>query len=265
MDAKKLTRERFGKYAEGYVTSASHAGGPDLERLVELVGERPTWEALDVATGGGHTALAVAPHVARVVATDLTPAMLAAARDFILGQAVLNVEFRQADAEALSFPDANFDLVTCRIAAHHFPHPERFLRETRRVLRPGGLFLLQDQVAPPEAAAALYVNDFERRRDPSHLRAFSEEEWKKALAAAGLHLETVDRFEKRVVLEPWVDRQGGIAQDLADLRALLAQAPPEAQKWMHPSDLQSIGLQGPRAAFVIHHCLFSATKPGRPA
>jgi ubiquinone/menaquinone biosynthesis C-methylase UbiE len=257
MDAKKLTQQRFGAYAQGYVKSPSHAGGPDLERLVELVGEKPTWEALDIATGAGHTALAVAPHVARVVATDLTPAMLDTARHFLETRVVSNVEFARADAEELPFPAASFDLVTCRIAAHHFPHPERFLRETHRVLRTGGLLLLQDQVAPAEEATAVFVNNFERRRDPSHVRTLSEAEWENALRTTGLALETVDRFEKRAILEQWAGRQGSTLQDLAELRTLLAQAPPPAREWMNPRELQS-----PRATFLIHHCLFSARRIG---
>ena len=147
-DAKRLSQDRFGRYAASYVSSWSNAGGPDLERLVELAGGHPGREALDVATGGGHTALAIAPYVARVVATDITEPMLEAAREFILARGAHNVDFRLADAEDLPFPGGGFDLVTCRIAAHHFPDPARFVAEVVRVLRPGGLFLLQDQVTP---------------------------------------------------------------------------------------------------------------------
>ena len=258
-DAKRLSRERFGKYAANYVASRTHAAGADIDRIVELVGEHPDWEALDIATGGGHTALAVAPHVAHVVATDLTAAMLAAAQEFIVSQGAENVDFQLADAEALPFPPGSFDLVTCRIAPHHFPHPERFVAEVARVLRPGGLFVLQDQIVPEDKAAADYITDIERRRDPSHQRALSVEEWKRLLAGAGLALETAESFEKQPRLERWVADQEGSAQDLADLRRLLSQAPPVVQEWTHPKDLD-----GPEATFVIRHGVFSARKPGNP-
>ena len=257
MDAKQLSQERFGKYAASYVTSRTHSGGPDLERIVELVGERPDWEALDIATGAGHTALAVAPHVAHVMVTDLTEEMLATAREFLASQGAQNVDFQLADAEDLPFPDASFDLVMCRIAAHHFPRPERFVGEAARVLRPGGLFLLQDQVVPEDESAAAYITAFESRRDPSHVRALSEPEWRRLLVGAGLVIETEDDFEKHLSLLKWVNDQGGTAEELVDLRAMLSQAPPAVREWWRPSDID-----GPEAAFFNHHCLFSALRPG---
>jgi ubiquinone/menaquinone biosynthesis C-methylase UbiE len=193
------------------------------------------------------------------VATDLTPAMLSAARALAAERGTLNVEFAIADAEELPFGDSSFDLVTCRIAAHHFPHPEHSLREVKRVLRPGGLFLLQDQVAPEDETAAMYVNGFERRRDPSHVRALGEHEWKQGLSDAGLALETVDRFEKRIVLEQWAARQGSSAEDLAELRARLITAPSTAQGWMVP-----LKAEGPEASFLVHQCLFGSRKGAEP-
>jgi ubiquinone/menaquinone biosynthesis C-methylase UbiE len=256
-DLKSLSQQRFGKYAASYVSSWSHRQGPDLQRLVELAGDHPGWEALDIATGGGHTALAIAPHVARVVATDLTEPMLAAAREFILAGGATNVEFHPADAEDLPFTAASFDLVTCRIAAHHFPHPERFVAEVVRVLRPGGLFLLQDQVTPEDPKTADWITAFEKRRDPSHGRALSRSEWLALVAASGLSVETEDRFQKRVGLLWWVGAQEGSAEDLAELRARLHQAPSGVQAWMHPADLDT-----DQAAFTIVHYVFSARKTG---
>ncbi len=256
-DSKRLSQDRFGRYAASYVNSWSHRGGPDLDRLVELAGSHGDWEALDVATGGGHTASAVAPHVRRVVATDLTEPMLAAAREFIIAQGAKNVDFRPADAEDLPFPPSSFDLVTCRIAAHHFPDPERFLAEVARVLRPCGLLLLQDQVTPEDAETAAWITFFEKRRDPSHHRALFHGEWLALLGASGLSVETEDRFEKRLSLLKWVNDQEGTAEDLADLRARLRRAPPGVREWMRPADID-----GDAAAFSIIHYLFSARKTG---
>ena len=253
MDSKELSQERFGRYAASYVKSSTHAQGPDLERIVELVGEQPAWEALDIATGGGHTALAVAPHVARVTATDITGPMLATAREFVLSRGATNIDFQSADAEDLPFPEDSFDLVTCRIAAHHFPAPERFVEEVSRVLRPQGLFVLQDMLAPQDPDAASWVNRFEQRRDPSHHRSLSQAEWEPLLRSCGLTIETLDRFEKRLSLEKWVSDQEGSKEDLAKLRELLEQAPETVSAWMRPSDLE-----GSEAAFSIIHCVFSA-------
>jgi ubiquinone/menaquinone biosynthesis C-methylase UbiE len=255
MDAKRLSQDRFGKYAASYVVSKHHAAGPDLQRLVELAGDHPSWEALDVATGGGHTALAIAPHVARVVATDITAPMLEAAREFILRQGAGNVELALADAEDLPFAGQSFDLVACRIAAHHFPDPARFCAEVLRVLRPMGLFLLQDQVTPEDPEAADWVTRFEKRRDPSHERALSGAEWLRLLGASGFSVETEDRFEKRLSLLRWVADQEGTPEDLADLRAQLRGAPPSAAAWMRPTAIDT-----DEAEFSIHHRLFSARK-----
>ena len=128
-DNRELVKQRFGATAEKYVRSTDHSQGESLDRLVALVDPRPEWRALDIATGGGHTALALAPRVREVVATDLTAEMLAAAERFIRGQGAANVTFREADAMALPFGDAEFDLVTCRIAPHHFPDAAQFVRE----------------------------------------------------------------------------------------------------------------------------------------
>ena len=79
-DSKALSQARYSRFAEGYITSETHARGSDLDRLLEIVQPQPQWQALDIATGGGHTALKFAPHVAHVIASDLTPRMLEKAR-----------------------------------------------------------------------------------------------------------------------------------------------------------------------------------------
>src|SRR5207249_2654858 len=120
-DQKTQVQNYFSRTAESYVASFSHKGGDDLKRLIELGEWNSQQPALDIATGGGHTALAVAPHVAQIMVTDLTPRMLEKAREFLLAQGVTNALFQVTDAEQLPFPAEFFDRVTCRIAPHHFP------------------------------------------------------------------------------------------------------------------------------------------------
>src|SRR5436305_11892043 len=108
---KQLAQDQFGPVAQQYVTSAIHAHGDDLARMIELAQPRGDERLLDIATGGGHTALAFAPHVREVVATDLTPRMLEVAEAFIREQGATNVSFQVADAEALPFAAADFDIV----------------------------------------------------------------------------------------------------------------------------------------------------------
>src|SRR5689334_20021685 len=117
---KKRVQAYFTRTAANYVQSASHRTGSDLKRLIELGEWQPEHYALDIATGGGHTALAVAPHVAVVTVTDLTPVMLEQAWAFLRAQGITNIHSQLADAEQLPFAAASFDRVTCRIAPHHF-------------------------------------------------------------------------------------------------------------------------------------------------
>lgn len=254
LDAKALSRDRFGKYAAEYVTSATHASGEDLQRLVELADPQPGWIALDVATGGGHTAIALAPLVSRMVALDLTPEMLEAASAHADERGVAGIEFVEGDAERMPFEDDTFDLVTCRIAAHHFPDVERFVAEVERVLKSGGRFVLQDQCVPTSAAAGTYVNMFDRLRDPSHVRALSDDAWTVTFGRAGLQVDAVERFEKRMVLERWAAMQDCDAATLAELQTLLAESEGSIREWMAPAG------DGADATFAIQHVIVRGQK-----
>ena len=95
-DPQSLSRERYSRFAAAYVTSVTHASGPDLAHLLQMAQPEEHWQVLDIATGGGHTALTFAPHVASVVASDLTPAMLEQAAAHIRAQNIHNVSYREA-------------------------------------------------------------------------------------------------------------------------------------------------------------------------
>ena len=134
--------------------------------LLEYIDPKPDWTMLDVGTGAGHTALLFAPHVKHVVASDLTEAMLAKTAELAAQRGLDNIETKQADAEALPFEAGRFDLVTCRIAFHHFPNPRQAISEFARVLKPGGLVGFSDNVSVPNKQAAGYYNAYEKLRGP---------------------------------------------------------------------------------------------------
>jgi ubiquinone/menaquinone biosynthesis C-methylase UbiE len=122
---KILVKQQFGASSRAYATSDIHARGESLDILLAEIKPQPDWTALDVATGAGHTALAVAPLVKHVVAYDLTEEMLETAAELAARRSLTNLETRLGDAESLPFGDRSFDLVTCRLAFHHFPNPTR--------------------------------------------------------------------------------------------------------------------------------------------
>jgi ubiquinone/menaquinone biosynthesis C-methylase UbiE len=258
--SKDLVKRQFGTHAAAYATSRVHAQGASLARLVELVQPQPGWHALDVATAAGHTAFAFAPHVAQVTATDITPEMLPVAAKLAAEKGVANVRFETADAEVLPYGDAAFDLVTCRIAPHHFPHLSTFMAEASRVLRPGGLLAVVDNVVPggpePEATAAGdYVNAFEQLRDPSHVRALSVDEWLAAFAAAGFTLLHHETAPKSMEFTPWAERMGATPETLAELRRRLLEAPPTAAAYF------AVEPAGDDLRFNLDEAIFVGRKP----
>jgi ubiquinone/menaquinone biosynthesis C-methylase UbiE len=230
-EKKARVRDYFSRTAENYVTSASHRTGSDLQRLVELGEWEAHQQALDIATGGGHTALAVAPHVARIVVSDLTPRMLEKARAFLLSQNVTNAEFVQADAENLPFASASFDRVTCRIAPHHFPNVARFVQEVARVLKPGGLFLLIDNIAPDASDLDTFINTVEKWRDSSHGRCCTLVEWRRFFSEAGLSVELEEVFRRTHNYDDWTARSQMAASEKADLERFILTASEEAQRY----------------------------------
>jgi ubiquinone/menaquinone biosynthesis C-methylase UbiE len=203
MDIKKDVQQQFGNNANSYVSSPIHKDGKDLLMMVEMAEVNGQHWLLDIATGGGHTANAFAPLVKKVTALDLTAEMLAAAESFITGNGHSNVEFVRGDAENLPFPDDSFDIVTCRIAPHHFPNVDLFIKEVYRVLKPNGQFLLDDNVVPENEEYDQFYNKIEKLRDYSHFRAWKKTEWIKKLEESGLEIFEWYRFEKTFRFEPW--------------------------------------------------------------
>ncbi len=249
--SKTLVQEQFGKNAAGYLTSTPHALGKSLERLVVLTAPQKSWRALDVATGGGHVAYTFAPHVARVWATDITQEML----DLVKGEAekrgLSNIRTTYAKAEALPFEDASLDLVTCRIAPHHFDSIPNFLDEVHRVLAPDAVFAMVDNVVP-DGSVGDYVNAFERFRDPSHLRAWTMEEWRAALKAHGFTVMHEEQLYKQMEFKSWAARHDATMQLL--LRSMLAQVTPEVKAVLDPKG------DGPKLTFRLSEGLFIARR-----
>jgi ubiquinone/menaquinone biosynthesis C-methylase UbiE len=225
-------RSRFAPVAANYVSSEFHAGAERLQEVVELCRPAPEDSVLDVATGTGNTALALAPHARLVVGLDLTSEMLAQARRVAAERGVDNVDWVLGDAQSLPFCDGSFDLYTVRAASHHFADLAGTLREARRVLREGGRAALIDCSAPPAARDLLH--EVELRRDPSHVRSYTLDEWRDAVEAAGFDIELADRRELDWDFEPWMRRMAVPEGEIQALSALIEQSTGEAHAQLRP-------------------------------
>ena len=218
---------RWEKAAEAYATG-EHKTGRELQLVVEFASPRGTERVLDIGTGAGHTALALAPRVASVVLTDPVLGMLTTARRLFAEAGVRNAEFVEAVAERLPFPDASFDIVTTRLAAHHFDDVALAFREMARVLRPGGILIFVDSLAPDDMESAAYQDEVERRRDPTHRRIYTQREWIAFCEEAGLRVEKTEVVRKAHDFEPWLERGGEDAVTQERVRARFREAPASA-------------------------------------
>ena len=220
-----LVQQKFGAAAADYASSKVHAKGQTLARLVELTTPEKHWRVLDVATGAGHTALAFAPYVAKVIASDITEPMLAEARKLAKARGFGNVATAHAQAEDLPFPDGSFHLVTCRLAAHHFADPAAFAAEAWRVLAPGGKIAIVDNISPDVPDIASAYNAFEKLRDPSHGRCLGLGEWSDLLKQVGFAVTHTEQVDQDIEFAPWVERMRCGEPTVVRLKHLLGEQP----------------------------------------
>ena len=222
----RSSREQFDAHADKYASSAVHRFGASLPVLLRLADPQPHERALDVATGTGNTAFAVAEHVQHATGLDVSPAMLAQAQARAEREGVTNLTFLEGAAERLPFPDASFDLVTSRHAPHHFRDLGAFLREAHRVLKPGGRLVVADQITPvPEVRA--WVEFWQQTRDPSHFSQRTPEEWRALSAEAGFVWAAEERVPYRLEFEWWTRQSGSTPETVARLRQHAREASPE--------------------------------------
>ncbi|WP_429885263.1 class I SAM-dependent methyltransferase [Geoalkalibacter halelectricus] len=223
---KEKVKEQFTRTAERYVHDEGFARGEDLIEAATLLKPTPDDLMLDVATGGGHTALFFAPLVRSVVASDLTMQILKKAQEFISEEGgIENVTFREADAEDLPFPAGSFTLLTCRIAPHHFPDVPQALKEFFRVLRRGGRMVIIDTLLPEDPEVAALYQAMEQMRDPTHVQAFSEKTWRGMVENAGFTNIKTKSFPKIHDFVTWAKRSGLDRQGVQKLNKFFIDAP----------------------------------------
>ena len=223
---------QFGAVAAAYTTSLTHSDTGALSKVVALAEPKPDDVALDIATGAGHTALALAPHVRAVTAYDMTEPMLAETRHNAAARGLTNVTTRQGTAEALPFPDASFDIVTVRQAPHHYADVRAAVKEMARVVKPGGRVIIIDSASPDDDSLDREWNHIEKLRDPSHVRNYRPGEWRTFVSDAGLRI-TLEEFsfatEKGGPMNfaAWLHRMNPPATSVAEVTRLFRDASPK--------------------------------------
>lgn len=197
--------EVFSRRASRYATSKVHDDKVTLSWLVDAASPSKGDAALDVGTGAGHTALALAPKVRTVEAVDVTEEMLEEGRKLARKRGIDNVHFRIANAMSLPFADRSFDIVACRRAAHHFTDLEGALEEMVRVLKVGGRLVIDDRSVPEDEEADSLINRLDVLHDPSHVRDRSPCEWSSLIRSTGLDMLGIRPYRKRMPLSHFTD------------------------------------------------------------
>jgi ubiquinone/menaquinone biosynthesis C-methylase UbiE len=199
-----LSTDRFARTADRVAARQDARAARLAQEVREFVEPSGGERALDVGTGAGALAFALAPLVHEVVGLDPVPELLELARE----RALPNTEFVEGDGAALPFPDASFDLAGTHRTLHHVAQPELVVAELARVTRRGGRVLVVDQLAPEDSAAAAAVHEFETVRDPSQTRLLTDRELRELFAANGLAILRERREDEQRDLEPYLDLAG---------------------------------------------------------
>ena len=212
----------FGPQAGVYATSRVHVRDDSLDILQRMAGDLDhsgsNW-ALDLGTGAGFTAFAMAEFTQLVVATtDPTRPMLEQARRIGRERELDNVQVSRNSAEYLPFADGSIDMVTSRVAGHHVANLDKALDEVRRTLKGGGVFLMADSVCPEEDDIDRWMNDIELRRDFSHVRNRKVSEIRKMLSDRGLKVLQQDMTRVYLKFNEWVARTATPEAEAAALR-----------------------------------------------
>ncbi len=205
--AEKFTniiQREFTKQAERFAESQAMRQKGGLEILPPLAGVKPNHRVLDLACGPGFVALEFSKHAREVVGVDLTAEMLKKARALARREGFDNMTFRRADVNRLPFSDATFDLVVTRASFHHFPEPERVLKEMARVIKPNGRILISDNTSKNDPEKSRLQNRIEKMRDPSHVEMLPLKKWRALFRNAGLKVVKEKRLVQRRHAADWM-------------------------------------------------------------
>jgi len=198
--------QQFGEVAAAYLSSTVHSQGADLVSIADRLQKTPDASVLDLGCGAGHLSFAAAPHVASIVAYDLSADMLRTLAHEARKRGHENILTRQGTVQALPFADASFDFVCTRFSAHHWTEIRTALKEARRVLKPGGGLVIIDTCAPENPLFDTHLQTIELLRDESHVRNYSPSEWNSMLTEAGFAVNAQSMWKLPLDFTAWVTR-----------------------------------------------------------
>jgi len=237
-------QKQFGDVAQNYTTSLVHRQGEDLDTLIQIVNEhigdvdKETLQVLDAGCGAGHTGLALAKQGIPIIAYDITEAMLAQVRKNATEMGLDNVTVEQGSVASLPFSDQAFDVIVSRYSAHHWQDVEDALEEFKRVLKPKGLLVISDIVAPRHHTGDTFLQTIEMLRDPSHVRDHSLQQWQVMLLVAGFATEIVYEFDLPLQFRRWLKRMNTPDAYEQAIYNLMRQAPEEMKMLFRlPNDM----------------------------
>ena len=211
-------KEQFNKQAKFYSSSKTFSTGESLDILSKLISKRNFKSGLDIGTGAGFAAFELSKYCQEVEATDISEGMINEAKKIMKERKIINLNFNLMPAESLNFSDSNFDIITCRTAAHHFLDVEKFCYESKRVLKNDGEIIIVDTITSDQFKLNKWHQEVELIRDKSHKKNLSIIEWKDIFKKA--KLEIIDIIQTRVSmnLNDWMERSGTSYQDQGILK-----------------------------------------------
>jgi SAM-dependent methyltransferase len=250
---------RFDRLAENFATSEVHRSSPTIQRLHALLDFTEPFSVCDVACGAGHLALSFQAVASRIMGVDPAPGMLRAFQE-LAAERGLEVETRCAVAEDIPLPSSSFDLVTSRLAPHHFRDVERALAEMARITRPGGCVAVIDLQGFEDPAVDDFNHRLEILHDPTHVRSYLPSRWRSIFEQSGLcalHVETdLSERPQGTTVARWCEIASSGAEAEAEIRKLLRQAPAEL--------LSALSIRREGTEFVVpaRTLLIVGKKPG---
>jgi len=220
---------RFDRLAHCFATSEVHRSSPTIRLLHEVLGSARQDAVCDIACGAGPVVLSFRGRASRLVGVDPSPSMLEELQEAGRAHGVA-VEAVPGFAEDVPLDDALFDVVTSRLAPHHFSDIGQAVREMARLARPGGHVAVIDLAGHDDDDVDAFNHHLHVLHDPTHVRSYRGREWESFFTDAGLEIVAVHQNQREspdgVSVERWCQIADSGPDAEEQIRSALRSAPP---------------------------------------